>query len=346
MVWPLASVIIPAFNAERFLPAALDSALSQTYPNLEVIVVDDESTDGTFSLAAGYAARDKRVRVFNQKNGGVGAARNRGIAESRGDFIAPLDADDFWYPEKLAKQIQILLDRGERWGMAYCWSKSVDKMGEVTEPVTHWPVEGDVFEALIYRNIIGNASVPVFRTSALREVGFYRTRAEQQGAQGCEDWDLTLRVAQKYQVAAVPEYLSAYRQVSGTMTSNYLSMAQSYECSVARLRESHPTLSPQLMRWSAGHFYLYLINICYGAGQYRQCFHLIRRLVSIDPGMILCPTIYRILVVGSIRLLFGRDIFKRRHAVVRRWDPGKFLWFPAHRLEARRWAEINRERGS
>lgn len=346
MAWPLASIIIPAFNARRFLPAAIDSALGQSYPNVEVIVVDDESSDGTYSIAAGYAASDSRVRVFSQKNGGVGAARNRAIAESRGEFIAPLDADDFWYRDKLAKQIQVLVDRGERWGMSYCWSKSVDGEGNVTEPVMHWPLEGDVFEALIYRNIIGNASVPVFRASALRDVGLYRTREEQQGAQGCEDWDLTVRVAKKYQVAAVPEYLSAYRQISGTMTSNYLGMAQSYECTIAHLRETYPELSPQLMRWSAGHFYLYLINVCYGAGQYRQCFPLVRRLVTIDPGMILCPTIYRVLAVGLIRLLFGRDIFKRRHPTVRRWHPGKFLWLPAHRLEARRWSEINKEKDS
>ncbi|CAN5792001.1 hypothetical protein BH09VER1_BH09VER1_19090 [soil metagenome] len=169
MARPLVSVIIPTFNAERFLAAALDSALGQACHNMDVIVVDDESADGTFSLAASFAARDKRVRVVSQRNAGVGAARNRGIAESRGEFIAPLDADDFWYPDKLTKQIQVLIDRGERWGMSYCWLKSVDAMGNVTEPVTHWPVEGDVFEALIYRNIIGNASVPLFRATALRE---------------------------------------------------------------------------------------------------------------------------------------------------------------------------------
>lgn len=346
MAWPLASVIIPAFNAERFLAKAVDSALGQTYPNVEVVVVDDGSSDGTRDMLEGYARRDGRVRFFTQENGGVGAARNRAIAEARGEFIAPLDADDFWYPEKLEKQVRVLSERREEWGMSYCWSKSVNEKGEATEPLMHWPMEGDIFEALIYRNIIGNASVPLFRASALRKVGGYRTRAEQHGAQGCEDWDLTVRVAKDYMVAAVPEYLCAYRQVAGTMSSNYAGMAQSYWYTIGHLKKICPELPSRLMRWSAGHFHLYLINICYGSGNYRQCFGLIARLLSIDPTMVLCPTIYRVFIVGLLRLVLGREVFKREHVQTKSFDPDKFLWMPAHRLEARRWAEINRAKGA
>src|SRR5262245_4518179 len=102
---PLASVIIPAYNAERFLRQAVESALAQSYPNVEVLVIDDGSTDGTRQLADELAKADGRLRVITQQNAGVGAARNRGIAEARGKYIAPLDADDFWYPEKLARQV-------------------------------------------------------------------------------------------------------------------------------------------------------------------------------------------------------------------------------------------------
>ncbi len=95
------SCVIPVYNGERFLAEALDSALGQTRPAAEVIVVDDGSTDGTLEVAARYSGR---VTYLRQDNAGPAAARNRGVAASRGDLVAFLDADDLWHPEKLAKQ--------------------------------------------------------------------------------------------------------------------------------------------------------------------------------------------------------------------------------------------------
>lgn len=344
MQQPLASVIIPAYNAERYLRQAVESALAQTHSNLEVVIVDDGSTDGTRRLADEIAATDPRVRVFTQENAGVGAARNRGIAEAHGEFLAPLDADDFWYPKKLERQIAALEERGERWGMAYCWSKSVDETGMETEHLQHWPVQGDVFEALIYRNVVGNASVPLFRASALQKVGGYRTRAEQNGAQGCEDWDLTIRVAALYFAAEVSEFLVAYRQIAGTMTSDVGGMARSYEATMRDLRHNHPDLSASLFRWSAGHFYLYLLNICYAAANYPGCFRMLRRLLSADPAMILSPTIYRVAVMSLARMAAGRNFLRRKRHAPPEGDLRKAWWIPAHWVEARRWAALLRRK--
>ena len=340
MSLPLVSVVIPAFNAERHFPQAIESVLAQTYRNIEVIIVGDGSTDETPQLARAYARRDSRIRVFRQDNAGVGAARNRGMAEARGEFIAPLDADDFWNPEKLEKQTAVLVARGERWGFAYCWSNSVDREGTVTEPIVHWPVEGEIFEALIYRNIIGNASVPLFRASALREVGGYLTRADQGGVQGCEDWDLSLRLAAKYSVAAVPEFLVAYRQIAGTMSSNFSGMASSYQFAMSGLRHRHPEVPPRLYRWSSGHFFMYLLNTAYTAGNYPECFRMIRHLLAADATMILCPTIYRVFIVGLLRMLTGREILRRTRRPQTGWTPRQVLWIPAQILEARRWGTI------
>jgi glycosyltransferase involved in cell wall biosynthesis len=341
---PLASVIIPAYNAERFLRQAVESALAQTYPNVEVIVIDDGSKDGTRQLADELAKGDSRLRVITQQNAGVGAARNRGIAEARGEFIAPLDADDFWYPEKLTRQIGELETRGERWGMAYCWSRSVDEEGKISDSLPHWPVEGDVFQALLYRNIIGNASVPLFRTSALREVGGFRTRAEQAGAQGCEDWDLTLRVAAKYLAVGVPEYLVAYRQIAGTMTSNFVGMANSYESTIRHLKSEHPEIPKALFRWSAGHFYMYLLNVCYAIGNYPACFRMLGRLLKADPATILSPTIYRVAIMSLLRMVAGPDFLQRKNRTPTEGGLRKALWIPAHWLESKRWSELRRKK--
>src|ERR1051326_5639298 len=104
---PLVSIIIPCFNAARWLPATLQSALAQTWPNLEVIVVDDGSTDHSAAIARRYEG--DRVRGVVQPNAGAAAARNTGLRHARGEFIQFLDADDLLAPEKIAKQMEALL---------------------------------------------------------------------------------------------------------------------------------------------------------------------------------------------------------------------------------------------
>ena len=110
----LISVVVPAWRAEKTLAAALDSVLAQTWRETEVLVVDDASPDGTLALAESYAARDPRVRVIAQKeNGGVSRARNRGVREARGEWIALLDSDDLWMPEKLERQMALAAQHPE-----------------------------------------------------------------------------------------------------------------------------------------------------------------------------------------------------------------------------------------
>ena len=102
------AVVVPAYNAARTLARTLESALNQTHRALEVLVVDDGSSDGTAALAREFSERDSRLRVIVQPNGGVARARNRGIQEARAKYVAPLDADDLWHPTKLAKQLAVL----------------------------------------------------------------------------------------------------------------------------------------------------------------------------------------------------------------------------------------------
>src|SRR5579883_3127014 len=105
---PLISVVIPAYNAARTIGATLRSVIDQTYPNIEIIVVDDGSTDGTAAIVRSVLAGEPRLRFVAQGNAGVAAARNAGAALARGDFIAPVDADDLWHPTKLAKQMELM----------------------------------------------------------------------------------------------------------------------------------------------------------------------------------------------------------------------------------------------
>ena len=345
----LVSVIVPSYNASRHICETLESVLAQTYRNLEVIVIDDGSKDHTPDIVANYARRDSRIRLVNQPNAGVGAARNRGIAEASGVFIAPLDADDVWYTQKLEKQVASLQRNGEEWGFAYCWSKSINgwsksinERGEACLPLAHWPIRGNVFHALIYENIVGNASVPLFRTSAVREVGGYRTRAEQGGVQGCEDWDFTLRVAAKYLVDEVPDCLVGYRKSGSTMSSNVLGMAKSYEFIMSELRRNYQ-IPKKLMGWSAGHFYNYLLPMAYSSGNSDAVLQFLKVICRSDLAIFLSPPLYRMVIVTLLRKIAGPNFPKRRRLEESAPKPPKppgLHWIPAHWVEERRWAKV------
>lgn len=344
--FPLVSIVIPAYNAEKFFAATLDSVLAQSYTAWEAIIVDDGSGDRTAEIAEAYVGRDARFRYFRQRNAGVGAARNRGIAEARGTYIAPLDADDIWLPEKLAKQVACLEEGGESYGFCYCWTKALTDDGRMRDSLVHWPVRDEAFFGLIFRNVVGCASVPLFRASALRAVGGYLTR-EEQSAQGCEDWDIALRVAEKYKVGEVPEYLLGYRYAESTMSTNTVGMARSYEYLISSLIRRNPDVPRKLYRWSAGHFYLYLLNIAYFAGDYPACFRLMLKVIAADPVRIMTPTLYRIFPMCILRSVMGKNFLKRDHyntaQTEKKWTIRKLFWLPSDWIEQQRWRKIREE---
>src|SRR4051795_3380132 len=105
--FPLVSVVIPNYNYGRYVRQAVDSVLAQTYPSVEIIVVDDGSSDDSVALLQSYGSS---IKLVAQSNGGVHKARNRGIEESKGEFVAFLDADDWWEPTKLARQMELFAD--------------------------------------------------------------------------------------------------------------------------------------------------------------------------------------------------------------------------------------------
>ncbi len=137
---PLVSVVMPAFNAALYLRTAIDSVLAQTHQPLELIVVDDGSTDATASVMASYGARI--IAVDAVENGGIGAARNRGLAEATGAFVAFMDADDIWPADKLARQLQVFADDPGldlSFGHMQCFISP--ELPEAVKALRHCPVE-------------------------------------------------------------------------------------------------------------------------------------------------------------------------------------------------------------
>lgn len=202
---PLVSVVIPTYNRAHCINAAIDSVLAQTLGDVEIIVVDDCSTDDTAARVA--AIEDARVLYVAQpSNKGGAAARNAGIRLARGEFVAFLDSDDLWLPEKLAKQIEGLRQAGPGCGLSYTWLACVDDDGNETLRI-HPDIDGACFEQMLVSNFIGSFSNVVVRRALLLEVGML-----DESFRSCQDWDLFIRLCRKATVHCQREYLVRYLQ--------------------------------------------------------------------------------------------------------------------------------------
>jgi glycosyltransferase involved in cell wall biosynthesis len=200
---PAVSVVLATYNYGRYLAGALDSALGQTLSDLEIIVIDDGSTDETKEVMALYLA-NPRVRYFGTDHGGQPAAKNTGIRLARTPLIAFLDADDLWLPTKLEKQVA-LFAANPNLGVVYSRRWLMDELGRHL----HYPQpplpRGNVLEAMFRQNFICFSSAVVSR-SVFDQVGMFDTSLAL-----AIDYDLWLRVAQRFQFDYVDEPLVKYR---------------------------------------------------------------------------------------------------------------------------------------
>ena len=217
---PLVSVIIPAYNAEKFVLEAIRSIEIQDYPSVEILLIDDGSKDSTVELVRREAPQ---VRIIQQSNAGAAAARNKGLEEATGEFICFLDADDGWFPGKLKAQVVYLLEHTEvgvsyhKW---YVWKP--DERGEFSPPKREEePVPGEIDpgrSGWIYTNLlldcIVHTSSVMMRREVVRAIGYFKTNL----VTG-EDYDYWLRVSRQYQFHKLTGTYSFYRAAPGSLTA-------------------------------------------------------------------------------------------------------------------------------
>jgi glycosyltransferase involved in cell wall biosynthesis len=200
------SVIIPNYNYGRFLREAIDSVLNQTVRPHEVIVVDDGSVDNSHEVLESYG---DRIITIRQQNQGVGVARNSGAKLATGEFLAFLDADDYWAPEKLEKQLAKFGEDSEI-GLVHCGFQNVDTDGNLLDRCVDGS-DGWVAEKLLKfePSIAAPGGTTMIRRGDFWEVGGYDTDP---ALHPSEDWDLSYRIASRWKYGFVPEPLLYYRQ--------------------------------------------------------------------------------------------------------------------------------------
>ena len=235
---PNVSVVITCFNYGQYLEAAVRSVLDQTYRDVEVIVVDDGSTDNTPDIMRIYVS-DDRVSYIRQENAGQPKAKNRGILASKGAFIAFLDADDLWMPEKLEKQMVLFDD--PQVGVVYARRIWINQDGEIIPGNERRLWRGEVLDRIFIDNFVCFSSA-VIRRAVLHQVGFF----DESLPMGI-DYDLWIRVAACATFDFVDEPLVRYRTGHANLSRNTL---KRYDCAQRIMRKSlgTPAIRDRL-RW-------------------------------------------------------------------------------------------------
>jgi glycosyltransferase involved in cell wall biosynthesis len=201
---PVVSVVMPLFNGESFVGAAIQSVLSQTLENLELIVVDDGSTDGGPEIVTEHAARDRRIRLHRQENRGAAAANNTGVAHARSELIAHLDADDLAVTDRLETQSRALLE-DQRLGLVGGGVRMIDGTGREFAEVRYPCTDAAIRAAISSSNPFAHSAVTM-RRSAFRAAGGYRPQFEP-----AEDIDLWLRIGEEWSFANLERTVVEYR---------------------------------------------------------------------------------------------------------------------------------------
>ncbi len=250
---PTISVIIPAYNATRTILETLHSVQQQTILDFEIIVINDGSTDDL--LAQLKSVNDPRLTVFSYENGGLSVARNRGLTHATGEFIAFLDADDLWTPDKLELQLAALQTHPEA-GVAYSWTYYMDNLGQsfhVDKTVTP---SGNVYADLLVCNFLAHGSNPLIRRTAIDSVGEFDT-----SLLSAEDWDYWLRLAATWEFVLVPKAQIFYRQSSSSMSSKVDVMERSQLQVIEQAFERAPAELQPLKKQSLAKIYQYSVQL-------------------------------------------------------------------------------------
>jgi glycosyltransferase involved in cell wall biosynthesis len=281
---PLVSVIVPAFDAAATIDETLDSVLRQTYGNFDVLVVDDGSEDDTAAKVERFASRDSRISLVRQHQCGIAAARNLAIERSSGEFVAPLDADDLWHPRKLELQVRCLEAAPASVALCYCWWRNIDSRGRVLYPGPRWREEGRVFDRLLAVNFVGCASIPLIRREPLVRAEGYSADLRRANGEGCEDWDLYLRLAEDYELRVVPEILVSYRSQEQSISSDLQTMQRSHELLLARVCDRHPDVAEATLAQSRSNLSLHLAGVQFKQSDFLGTSRWVLRAFRLHPA--------------------------------------------------------------
>ncbi|MGB7444911.1 MAG: glycosyltransferase family A protein [Coleofasciculaceae cyanobacterium] len=305
---PKVTVVIPAYNAMRYLPETMETALSQTYTDFEVLVVNDGSTDHTAEWVSQLT--DSRVRIVSQENKGLAGARNTGVANAKGEYIAFLDADDLWELTKLEKQVRCL-DENPKVGLVYTWTALADQDGKSTGRVIKSHAEGDVWKELLEFNMVCCGSTPLIRRSCLEAVGLFA-----KDVTPSDDWEMWLRLASQFHFGVVKEPLIRYRQHASNSSKKSQVMLETSRTIIERTFASAPTDLLHLRNRSYGSIYLYLGWRAIENTDHQEARHFRQQACAHRPQLFFSPRCIRLGLAIALIRWFGPQSYSSAIALI------------------------------
>jgi hypothetical protein len=245
------SVIIPVYSVEKYIATTVQSVLEQTYKNFELLIIDDGSPDRSIEICQQFT--DPRIKIIRQGNRGVCAARNTGIRHAQGEYLAFLDGDDLWLPEKLEKHIEHL-ENLPTVGVSFSHSAFINEAGQPLGIYQMSKLKAITPAFVLCRNPIGNGSTPVIRQQVFEAIRFQDNLYGVEGfyfderLRHFEDVECWLRIALQtdWQIEGIPEALTLYRVTSGGASANLLKQLEDLEKVLEKTRSYAPEL---IARW-------------------------------------------------------------------------------------------------
>jgi glycosyltransferase involved in cell wall biosynthesis len=272
------SVVLTAFNLSRFVGAAVESVLSQTFSDFELIAVDDGSSDGTAEILDAF--RDPRLRVIHQANAGGAEALNTGFRLARGDYVALLDGDDRWRPDKLRTHVEYL-DAHPDADATFCRSAWIGESGRDTGLQSRRCEGTFSFSQLLEDYAIGNTSALVLRRTALTQAGYCNPRWRI-----CKDAELVLRIAllRPDNVHAIPRTLTEYRRHGAQVSRNRQGLRSEWDELIREFEGITPAVTRSVARGSRSNMARYCAFLAYEAGDFREAARNLRAAFHAAPG--------------------------------------------------------------
>ncbi len=257
------TIVMPVYNVEETVDESIRSALAQTYTDFELLIIDDEATDSSYEICKKWAEHDSRIRIIRQKNKGLAGARNTGIENAKGEYLAFLDSDDLWTTDKLARHVE-LLDENPEVGLSYNGSEFIDEdsrpLGVFQTPKTRNIKPADV----ITRNPIGNGSAPVIRAVTLQEIRFIDYQGEvnyfDASLRQSEDIECWVRIIAKteWQFMGIEAPLTKYRVNEGGLSANVDKQFASWKTAYRKMQQYAPHLTAKYGKLAMAYQYRYL----------------------------------------------------------------------------------------
>jgi glycosyltransferase involved in cell wall biosynthesis len=287
---PKVSVVIPAYNVQNYILETLKSLQQQSLKDFEALVVDDGSTDNTAELVEFFCSQDSRFIKLEKRNGGLSSARNYGIRHAKSNYIALLDADDCYKPEKLAAHIHVLEHYPEV-GVVYSASETIrDNGGATFISLSGKPIYADPLKALLCKNFIGHGSNAIFRHSIIHEVGYF-----DETLKSSEDIDFWIRIAalERWSFYRDPRPLVCYRIRPSGLSFNVGQMQHCTEQVLQSAYERSPEKVEAILPTAYAYLYRYLARLSFTNGNFPEA----RRFI-----------IYALKKNASIFILDGRSL--------------------------------------